>query len=165
MAGELERSAARAQGRAGVAAGAAFLQRSAELTPDPARRAARALAAARAKFAAAAPGAARELLALAELGELDEVRRAELARLRARISFAERRVSDSSRLLLDIARRLGPLDGRLSRDAYLEALGAAIFAGRLDRGLGVRVAAEAAATAAPRPPRPATCCLTRPRRG
>ena len=52
VAGELERSAARAQGRGGVAAAAAFLQRSAELTPDPARRGARALAAARAKFAA-----------------------------------------------------------------------------------------------------------------
>ena len=55
VAGELERSDAGAQGRGGVAAAAAFLQRSAELTPDPARRGARALAAARAKFAAGAP--------------------------------------------------------------------------------------------------------------
>ena len=161
VAGELERSAARAQERAGVAAAAAFLQRSAELTPDPARRAARAMAAARAKFAAAAPDAARQLLAMAELGELDGVRRAELARLRARISFAERRVSDSSRLLLDIARKLGPLDGPLAREAYLEALGAAVFAGRLGQGICVRVAAEAtrAAPSAPQPPRSADLLL------
>src|SRR5262249_4366790 len=157
VAGELERSAARAQGRGGVAAAAAFLQRSAELTPDPAQRGARALAAARAKFAAAAPDAAYELLAMAELGRLDELQRAELARLRAQMAFAERRGSDAPQLLLDAAKKLGPLDNGLARETYLEALGAAISAGRLGRGLTVRQAAEAARTAAPpapQPPRP-----------
>ena len=156
VAGELERSADRAQGRGGVAAAAAFLQRSAELTPDPARRGARALAAARAKFAAAAPDAAYELLAMAELGRLDELQRAELARLRAQMAFAERRGSDAPRLLLDAAKKLGPLDSGLARETYLEALGAAISAGRRGRGLTVREAAEAALAAppAPQPPRP-----------
>ena len=154
VAGELERSAARAQGRGGVAAAAAFLQRSAELTPDPARRGARALAAARAKFAAAAPDAAYELLAMAELGQLDELQRAELARLRAQMAFAERRGGDAPRLLLDAAKKLGPLDSGLARETYLEALGAAISAGRLGRGLTVREAAEAARTAAPSAPQP-----------
>jgi AAA ATPase domain len=149
VAGELERSAARAQGRGGVAAAAAFLQRSAELTPDPARRGARALAAARAKFAAAAPEAAHELLAMAELGWLGELRRAELARLRAQMAFAERRGSDAPRLLLDAAKKLEPLDSGLARETYLEALGAAIFAGRLSRGFNVREAAEAAAADGP----------------
>lgn len=151
VAAELERSTAQAQGRGGAAAAAAFLQRSAELTLDPARRAARALAAAQAKFAAAAPDAASELLAMAELGGLDELRRAELARLRAQISFAERRGGDSPRLLLDAARKLRPLNSRLAREAYLEALGAAIFTGRLRRGLCARIAAEAP-RAAPQPP-------------
>jgi DNA-binding CsgD family transcriptional regulator len=157
VAGELERSAARAQGRGGVAAAAAFLQRSAELTPDPARRGARALAAARAKFVAGAPDAAYELLATAELGWLDELQRAELARLRAQRAFAERRGGDTPRLLLDAAKKLGPLDRSLARETYLEALGAAISVGRLGRGLTVREAAEAVRTAAPpapQPPRP-----------
>src|SRR5262245_35189808 len=50
VAGELELSADRAQGRGGIAAAAAFLERASELTPDPARRGTRALAAAQAKF-------------------------------------------------------------------------------------------------------------------
>ena len=109
----------------------------------------RALAAARAKFAAAAPDAAYEFLAMAELGWLGELQCAELARLRAQMAFAERRGGgDAPRLLLDAAEKLGPLDSGLARETYLEALGAAISAGRLGRGLTVQEAAEAARTAA-----------------
>ena len=68
VAAELETSAGRAQSRGGVAAAAAFLERATILTSDPALRGSRALAAAQAKRDAAAPDAAHELLAIAELG-------------------------------------------------------------------------------------------------
>jgi DNA-binding CsgD family transcriptional regulator len=155
VAGELERSADRAQARGGAAAAAAFLARAAELTPDPAERGRRALAAAQAKFDAAASDAALELLATAELAPLDELARARLERLRAEIAFTRTRGSDAPALLLDAARRLDPLDAALARETHLEAMAAAMFAGRLGDEPGVREAAEAAqaAPAAPQPPR------------
>ena len=69
---------------------------------------------------------------------LDDVQRARLTRLRAQIVFALTRGSDAPPLLLDAARQLGPLDAGLAREAYLEALGAAIFAGRLNGHVGPR---------------------------
>jgi DNA-binding CsgD family transcriptional regulator len=134
-----------------MAAAAAFLERATDLTPDPARRGARALAAAQAKFEAGAANAAYELLAAAEIGPLDELQRARLARLRAQIVFARRRGSDAPPLLLDAAKRLESLDAGLARETYVEALGAAIFAGRLGGRCGVREVAEAARAAPPGP--------------
>jgi DNA-binding CsgD family transcriptional regulator len=151
VAGELERSADRAQGRGGIAAAAAFLERATELTPDPARRGARALAAAQAKFEAGDANAAYELLGTAEIGPLDELQRARLARMRAHIGFAQRRGSDAPALLLDAAKRLEALDAALARETYLEALGAAVFAGRLGGRCGVREVAKAARAAPPGP--------------
>jgi DNA-binding CsgD family transcriptional regulator len=155
VAGELQRSADRAQARGGVAAAAAFLARAAELTPDPAERGRRALAAAQAKFDAAASDTALELLATAELAPLDELQRARLERLRAELVFARTRGSDAPALLLDAARRLEPLDAAMARETHLEAVAAAMFAGRLGDGPGVREASEAAQDAppAPQPPR------------
>ena len=65
----------------------------------------RALAAARAKFAAAAPDAAYEFLAMAELGWLGELQCAELARLRAQMAFAERRGGATLRGCCSMRRR------------------------------------------------------------
>jgi DNA-binding CsgD family transcriptional regulator len=137
VADELERSADRARRRGGVAAMAAFLERAAELTPDPRRRGARALAAAQAKLDAGAPEAARALLETAGLAPLDELQQARMQRLQAQIAFALRRGSDAPALLLDAATRLVPLDPGLARETCLEALAAAIFAGRLGNGRDV----------------------------
>jgi DNA-binding CsgD family transcriptional regulator len=156
VATELERSADRAQARGGAAAAAAFLAHATELTPDPGARGRRALAAAQAKFDAAASDAALELLATAELAPLDELQRARLERLRAEIAYARSRGSDAPALLLDAARRLEPLDAAMARETHLDAMAAAMYAGRLGDKPGVREAAEAAhaAPAAPQPQRP-----------
>lgn len=154
VAGELERSAGRAQARGGLAAAAAFLEHAAALTPEPRRRARRALHAAAAKQLADAPEAALTLLATAAAAQLDEHDQAMLERLRGQIALDLRRGADAGPLLLDAARRLEPLDPGLARETHLEALRAASIAGRL--GGGVREAAEAARKApapagAPRP--------------
>jgi DNA-binding CsgD family transcriptional regulator len=151
---ELEESAARAHSRGGLAAAAAFLERAALATPDAARRTVRLLSAAEARFEAGMPDSAHELIVRAAGGPLDELQRARMDRLRAHIVFARERGSDAPRLLLDAAKRLDPLDTGLARDTYLEAIGAAIFAGRLG-ALGERDAANAALAAppAPQPPR------------
>jgi hypothetical protein len=161
VAGELERSAARAEGRGGAAAAAAFLERATELTPDGVRRGARALAAAQATLEAGAPDSASGLLATAEMGPLDELQRARVDRLRARIAFAVNRGRDAPGLLLAAAERLAPLDPVQARETYLEALEAAIFAGRLGDTDGIVGVASAACAAppAPSPPRPADLLL------
>ena len=161
VAGELERSADRAQARGGAAAAAAFLARAAELTPDPAERGRRALAAAQAKFDAGASDAALELLATAELAPLDELRRARLERLRAEIAFVRTRGRDAPALLLDAARRLEPLAPAIARETHLEAMAAAMFAGRLGDKPSIRETAEAARAAPPaqQPPRAADLLL------
>src|SRR3954454_7443167 len=155
VADELERSADRAQARGGAAAAAAFLARAAELTSDPAERGSRAVAAAQAKFDAGASDAALELLATAELAPLDELERARLERLRAEVVFARTRGSNAPALLFDAARRLEPLDAAMARETHLDAMAAAVDAGRLGDKPGVRETAEAAqaAPAAPQPPR------------
>ena len=72
-----------------------------------------------------------------------------------------RRGREATQLLLEAARQLEPLDVRLARETYLEALFAAMFAGPLAGGGGVREAAEAARAApvAPHPPHPADLLL------
>jgi hypothetical protein len=147
VADELERSAGRAQARGGLAAAAAFLEQAARLTPDPARRAQRALGAAAAKHESGASDAALRLLATAQAGPPDELQRARIDLLRAQIAFASTRGSDAAALLLAAARRLEPLDAALARETYLEALGAAIFGGRLVGRQSLLEAAEAARAA------------------
>jgi DNA-binding CsgD family transcriptional regulator len=144
VAADLELSAERAQARGGFAAAAAFMQRSFELTVDPTRRASRALAAAEANRQAGAHIAALRLATLAERGPLDNDQRAQLELLRAQISFASDRGSGAPPLLLKAAQRLERLDVRRARETYLDALIAAIFAGRLAKGASAFEVATAA---------------------
>jgi DNA-binding CsgD family transcriptional regulator len=154
IAAELERSASRAQARGGLAAAAAFLERAAALTLKPTLRAERELAAARATAQAGAFDAALRLLAAAEAEPLDPLQSARADLLRGQIAFVSSRGSDAPPLLLKAARRLEPLDTGLARQTYLEALSAALYAGRFATGGGLREAAEAARAArlAPQPP-------------
>ena len=139
VAAELEASAGRAQSRGGVAAAAAFLERAAILTSDPALRGARAIAAAQAKREAAAPEAAYELLAIAELAPLSKLQRAQVGRMRAQMEFVRSRAgapgaaktAEAAAQLLSAAKGLDDLDDDLARETHLEALAAAMYAGRL----------------------------------
>jgi DNA-binding CsgD family transcriptional regulator len=161
VAAELEHSAARAQARGGLAAAAAFLERAVELSPEPSRRAQRALAAAQTKFQAGAVDDALDLLETAESGTADDLVRAHVHLLRAQIAFALRRGSDATPLLLSAAGELEAVDPSLARATYLEAFSAATFAGRLGHGGGVVKVSEAALAGPPMPevPRPSDLLL------
>ena len=145
VAGELERSAARAQARGGAAATAALLDRSVALTPDPARRRERALAAAQVSVQAGAFTMARGLLAMADAGPLEEFQRAQIDLLQAQLAFASSRGTDATALLLAAARRLEPLDIGVARETYVDAFSAALFGARLNDSIGMSEVAEAPA--------------------
>lgn len=149
VAAELEHSAARARARGGPAAAAAFYERATMLTNDPTRRAERALAAASAKVEAGAFDAAMDLLAVAEGGPLTDFDHARADLIRAQLAYVTGRGSDAPPLLVKAAQRLEQIDPALSRTTYLNALEAAVFAGRLAVGSGV-VEVARAAQAAPR---------------
>ena len=134
VAAELERSASRAQARGGLAAAAAFLQRSVALTLDPARRVERTLAAAQVSVQAGAFEVALGLLPTAEVGALDELQRARVDLVRGQVAFASGLSREAPRLLLKAARRLEPFDLEFARETFLAAWGAAVNAGYLAGG-------------------------------
>jgi DNA-binding CsgD family transcriptional regulator len=154
VAADLERSAGRAQRRGGLAAAAAFLERATVLTPELATRARRALAAAEAEHVAGASAAALALAAQAEAGPLDQLQRARVQLVRGRAAFTSSHGADAPRLLLAAAREREPLDAGQARDAYLDALTAALFAGRLGGDTGAVEVAHAVRAAPPHSGRP-----------
>jgi DNA-binding CsgD family transcriptional regulator len=146
---ELERAAGRAQARGGLAAAAAFLTRSVALTGDPARRADRALAAARANLYAGAFDLALRLLPAGEAEAPDDLQHAQVELLRGQIAFSSNIGSDAPPLLLAAARRLERFDVDLARETYLDAWGAAWFAGSLATDGGLLEVSRAARSAPP----------------
>jgi DNA-binding CsgD family transcriptional regulator len=153
---ELERSAGRAQARGGLAAAAAFLQRSVALTGDPARTVDRALAAAEANLYAGGFEAAQRMVSIAQARSPDEFQRARAELLSGQIAFSSNIGSDAPPLLLSAARRLERFDVDLARETYLDAWSAAWFAGSMARSGGLLEVSQAVRQAPPstRPGRP-----------
>ena len=158
LAAELERSAGGAGARGGVAARASFLLKAAALTPEPAQRARRALAAAEAERQAGDPDAALRTLLSAEAEPLDQLGRARAELLRARVASGLGTL-DAPRWLFDVARRLEPLDIALAREAYLDALGATIHRGPTEGCDPLEVARFAVAAKRAGTPRPTDLLL------
>ncbi len=154
VAAELERCASRAQARGGLAAAAAFLERAAILTPDTPMRVERRLAAAQASLQAGAFDAASASLAKAEFDATDEFHHARIELLRGRLASASRIGGEAPLQLLKAAQRLERLDVDLARKTYLDAWGAAMYAGHLARPGGHLTEVSRAAKAAPRPRQP-----------
>jgi RNA polymerase sigma factor (sigma-70 family) len=91
------------------------------------------------------------LLAATEVGALDELESARVGLLRAQVAFVSTHGSEAPALLLEAARRLTPLEPTLASETYLEALSAAMFAGRLAATGASTLDVSLAALAAPRP--------------
>ncbi|MET9437227.1 AAA family ATPase [Streptomyces sp. NPDC006551] len=152
VAADLERLASRAGARGGAAAAAAFLERSATLTPDAGKRAWRALSAARAANGAGDYVTAERLAVEGQTGPPDESRDAQADLIRAQVAFAQRRLRDAPRLLLTVAGRVAPFDAALARQCLLDALATGVLIGRHSQEMRE---ALAAARQAPPPPGPA----------
>jgi DNA-binding CsgD family transcriptional regulator len=147
---ELDRCASRAQGRGGVAAAAAFLERAAALSLDPVARATRVLAAVQAHLDAGATDTASRLLTTIEHAALDELQRAQLDVLRGRIAFLRHNDAQGPSFMLRAARRLATIDPIRSRETFLDALDMGLVVGRV-KGVMDAVVAEARASAPPAP--------------
>ncbi|MGW5237518.1 helix-turn-helix transcriptional regulator [Monashia sp. NPDC004114] len=158
---ELERTAGRAQARAGLPAAATLLQRSAALTASPARRAEREMAAAYAHVQAGSFDTALGLLARVEADAANDVQRARAEQLRGQIQFAISPGREAPIMLLRAARRLEALNVSLARETYLYAWVAAVMAGPLAESGGGLVDVSRAARSADRvdPVRPSDLLL------
>ena len=152
IAGELERIADAVQGRAGLTAAAAFLQRAAALSADPVRRADRALSAAQSYLHAGALDAVRRLLAEAAADAGDDLQWARVEQLNGELEAAAKPGREASLRLLKAASRLESLDIRRARNTYLQAWWAAVLAGRFAAPGGDLTAVCEAARSAPQAP-------------
>ncbi|MET9556071.1 LuxR family transcriptional regulator [Streptomyces sp. NPDC006645] len=149
VAADLERSASRAQARGGAVATAAFLERAAELSLDPARRTERTLAATRAHLDAGSTDKAAMLLKTAENARLDTFQQAETDLLRGRIALVRVDDSEGPEWMLRAARRLASVDVERSRESYLEAFETSLLVGRANGVMDLVLAEAKSAPAHP----------------
>ena len=155
VAAELERTATAAQARAGLAASAAFLQRSLELTAEQGRRAERALAAAQAHMHAGAFDTALRLLAQAKAVAIDDVQLGRMERLKGQVQYASNPGPEAPVLLVDAAKKLESLNIQLARETYLDAWMASFAVGPHARPGGLLSEVAGAARSAPPARQPA----------
>jgi DNA-binding CsgD family transcriptional regulator len=129
VAAHLERTAARAKARGGLAAAGTFLERAAMLTPEAGKRVERALAAANAMFEAGAFDAVLNLLRAADTAQFDELQAARAHSLQALVVAMTARGERKEPVLqlLAAAERLKQLDPAAGRTVYLEALNQAFY--------------------------------------
>ena len=153
IARELQQSAERAARRGGLGGAAAFLERAVVLSESAQGRGQRALAAAEARLDAGQPQRADELLSIAKLAAQSEHEVAQREVLEARVAYKRGRGRDALPLLLSAAVRVDGRNGSSTRNMYIPALGAALYAGRLSAGPDVSDVA-AAARASPTHRRP-----------
>ena len=160
-AAELERTASRAQARAGLPAAATLLQHSVALTVEPARRH-------RARWPPPTPTCrpartttALGLLAQVEADTVDDLQLARAEQLRGQIHWAASPGPEAPMALLNTAKRLEPLNVALARETYLHAWVASTYAGPLAQPGGhlVDVSRAARSTGAPDPVRPCDLLL------
>ena len=129
VAAAVELAAGQTRSRGGYAATALLLERAAQLTPDPERRAERKLAAAQVHVLAGTVDRAGALLDQAGPGLRKPESSAEATRLQGTIEATCGRVGEATDALVDAARRLRSFDPLAARDALLSALESAAFAG------------------------------------
>lgn len=130
VAAELERSATRARARGGVVAAAAFLERAAELSQDPADRIGRTLAAAQAALVAGRPDRAAALVGAVEHTALGASHLAELDLLRGQVAFQGHRDDSGPEFMIRAGRRLAGPDPERARRCLLDALETSLLVGR-----------------------------------
>ena len=143
----LEGRARRAGERGRHNAAVALLGRSAELSPDPERAAARRIAAAEAALTSGAPRQAHALVALAKPDVRDPVMAARADRLDGNAWRHEGKTTVAAPLLLSAATALMPTDPQLARQTLLEAIEAVLIAGNAIGDDVITALAEAARTA------------------
>ncbi len=149
VAARLEQAAGQARDRGGYAATVTFLSRAAELSEDEGQRAGRLLAASEAALIAGQPFRANTLLEEATPRLGDPLARAQATRLNGTIHLALGQTAEAPAILLEAARALAPADGRAAREALLEAVEAALYAGwSANRAVLADIAAAARATPA-----------------